>query len=446
VSIRRLFVANRGEIAVRVIRTCRELGVPTVLGVSVADKDSMAAELADRVVVIGPSHASESYLRVPTVIEAALGTDCDAIHPGYGFLSENPALAEAAADNGLRFIGPPAEVIAEAGDKLRARSVAASAGLPIVPGSEVTSFSDAAAFAAEAGYPLLLKAAGGGGGRGIKLATDENELRQLFGIAQAEAEAAFGDPRLYIERFIRSARHVEVQIAADDHGNVIHLGDRDCSTQRRYQKVIEEAPAPVLGADVRAALRHAGVEFARAIGYRNIGTVEFVVDAETGRFYFLEMNCRIQVEHPVTEMVCGIDLVALQLRLADGQPLGIDQHAVRFDGHAVECRLVAEDPARGFAPSPGRIDRFVVPAIAGLRIDTHCRPGALIPPFYDSLIAKIITHGADRPSALATMADALRGIEVTGVSTNRDLLQHLIGHDVFVSGRSTTKWLEEALA
>ncbi len=445
-SIDRLFVANRGEIAVRILRTCNEVGVTGVVGVSVVDRDSMAAELADRAVVLGPAQASESYLRVGTVVQAALGTGCDAIHPGYGFLSENPELAEAAADNDLCFVGPPAEVIRLAGDKLRARSVAVDAELPVVPGREVLTFQEAEAFVAETGFPVLLKAAAGGGGRGIKLAGDMPQLRARFGVAQAEAESAFGHRRLYVERFIRAARHVEVQIAADEHGTVLHLGERDCSTQRRYQKVIEEAPAPALDPAVRDALRDAAVAFARAIGYRNLGTVEFIVDVETSSFYFLEMNCRIQVEHPVTEAVCGLDLVALQLRIADGEPIGLAQGEVRLTGHAVECRLVAEDPASNFAPSPGRVERFDVPDLDGLRVDTHCRAGTLIPPYYDALMAKVITHAADRDGALATMRETLDNIVVEGVETNRELLARLVGEDRFVRADITTTWLEELFA
>jgi acetyl-CoA carboxylase biotin carboxylase subunit len=445
-SIERLFVANRGEIAVRIIRTCRELGVATVVGVSEVDRDSLAAELADRAVVLGPAHASASYLSVPTVVQAAIGTGCDAIHPGYGFLAENPLLAQAAADNDLRFVGPPAAVIGRAGDKLAAREVAVAAGLPVVPGRDVQSLADAQDFAGGAGYPVLVKAAAGGGGRGIKLARDADELSAVFGVAQAEAGAAFGDDRLYVERFIRAARHVEVQVAADDHGAVVHLGERDCSTQRRYQKVIEEAPAPALAPGVRDALCDAGVAFARAIDYRNVGTVEFVVDVESGSFFFLEMNCRIQVEHPVTEAVCGLDLVALQLAIANGQPLGFAQHDVAIDGHAVECRLVAEDPARGFAPSPGRIERFHVPELPGLRVDTHCRPGTVISPYYDSLVAKLIAHAPDRDAALATMSRALEQLEATGVQTNQSLLAELVGHERFLAADLTTKWLEETLA
>ena len=410
------------------------------------DRDSLAAELADRAVVLGGAHASESYLRVGTIIEAARGTGCDAIHPGYGFLAESPALAAAAAEHGLRFVGPPAAVIATAGDKLAAREVAIRAGLPVVPGREVATLQEAEQFAAEHGYPLLLKAAGGGGGRGIKLAGDLEQLRRSHALARAEAGAAFGDERLYVERLIVAARHIEVQIAADDHGAVIHLGERDCSTQRRYQKLVEEAPASRLDPGLREQLLDAGVAFAAAIGYRNIGTVEFVVDTASASFHFLECNCRIQVEHPVTEAVCGLDLVALQLAIADGEALPLAQDEVTFDGHAIECRLVAEDPARDFAPSPGRVTRFAAPALPGLRIDTHCRDGTLIPPFYDSLMAKLIAHAADREAALATMREALATLEVTGVATNRELLERIVSAPRFVAGDVTTTWLEELLA
>jgi acetyl-CoA carboxylase biotin carboxylase subunit len=443
---RRLFVANRGEIAVRIVRTCRELGIETVVGVSTVDRDSMAAELADRAVVLGPPRPSDSYLRVDTVIEAARGTGCDAIHPGYGFLSESPALAAAAREHGLRFVGPPAEVIAAAGDKLQARATAVAAGIPVVPGGEVATLEEAEAFAAEHGFPLLLKAAGGGGGRGIKLARDLDELRLGHALARAEAGAAFGDERLYVERLIVAARHLEVQIAADDHGAVIHLGERDCSTQRRYQKLAEESPAPALAPALRDGLLEAGVAFAAAIGYRNLGTVEFVVDTQAASFHFLECNCRIQVEHPVTEAVCGLDLIALQLRIADGERLPLTQEQVTFAGHAVECRLVAEDPQRDFAPSPGRVTRFAPPPPPGLRVDTHCRDGTLIPPYYDSLMAKLIAHGADRDSALDTMSDALAALVVEGVHTNRELLATIVAHPRLRAGAVTTTWLEEALA
>jgi acetyl-CoA carboxylase, biotin carboxylase subunit len=445
-ALTRVFIANRGEIAVRIVRACRELGLECVVGASQIDMDGLAAELADRVVCIGPAPASESYLRPELVVQAALGTGCDAIHPGYGFLAENPRLSALARENGIRFVGPPAEVIELAGDKLRAREVALEAGLPLVPGREVATLADAEEFASESGYPVLLKAAGGGGGRGIKLAHSGEELRSLFGVAVAEARSAFGDERLYVERYVADARHVEVQVAADEQGAVVHLGERDCSVQRRYQKLIEEAPAPFLPEPTRDALTGAGVAFARAIGYRNLGTVEFIVDAAGGEFFFLEMNCRIQVEHPVTEAVTGRDLVAEQLRIADGRPLTFTQEELSFEGHAVECRLTAEDVSRGFAPSPGRLTRFALPEdIDGLRVDTHCRDGALIPPHYDSLMAKLIGHGADRDEAIEIVHEALERLEVEGVETNAGLLAAVLDHPDFVHGRITTHWLEEAM-
>jgi acetyl-CoA carboxylase biotin carboxylase subunit len=436
-------VANRGEIAVRIVRACRALGLECVVGVSDVDRDSAAARLADRAVCIGPARASESYLRPETIVQAALGTGCDAIHPGYGFLSENPRLAALARDEGVAFVGPPAEVIELAGDKLRARTKAAEAGLPLVPGGEVATLAEARRFAGESGYPVLLKAAGGGGGRGIKLAHDDAELQALFGVAVAEAESAFGDPRLYVERFVAAARHVEVQIAADAHGAVVHLGERDCSVQRRYQKVIEEAPAPSITPGQRDALTSAAVAFARAIGYVNLGTVEFMVDARSGDLFFLECNCRIQVEHPVTEEVTGRDLVAEQLRIAAGERLSFAQDDVALTGHAVEARLTAEDVAHDFRPSPGRLSRFAVPDAANLRVDTHCADGTLIPPYYDSLMAKLIGRGPDRASAVGVLADALERLEVEGVQTNRALLRDVLAHDDFVAGAVTTRWLEE---
>ncbi|HMJ02325.1 MAG TPA: biotin carboxylase N-terminal domain-containing protein, partial [Conexibacter sp.] len=390
--------------------------------------------------------AADSYLRVGTIVEAALGTGCDAIHPGYGFLAENAAFAAAAAEHGLRFVGPRAEVIELTGDKLRARTAAAAAGLPLVPGRAVESRAEAERLAEEIGYPLLLKAAAGGGGRGIKLARDAAELATLYEVAAAEAGAAFGDARLYAERFITAARHVEVQILADEHGAVIHLGERDCSTQRRYQKLVEEAPAPCLAPALRDAACAAAVAFARSVGYTNAGTVELVVDVERERFAFLEMNCRIQVEHPVTEAVTGVDLVAEQLAIADGRPLSLAQEDVVFDGHAIECRLTAEDPQQDFRPSPGRLRRFALPDLPGVRVDTHCEEGTLIPPYYDSLMAKLIAHGPDRESARALLLEALERVEVEGVATNRALLAQVLGEPRFVAGELTTRWLEEALA
>src|SRR4051794_21904121 len=442
-SLARVFIANRGEIAVRIVRACRALGLECVVGASQIDMDGMAAELADRVVCIGPSPASESYLRPELVVQAALGTSCDAIHPGYGFLAENPRLPALARDNGISFVGPPPEVIELAGDKLRAREAAREAGLPLVPGRGGGALQEGGGVGARARPPLLLKAGGGGGGRGIKLAHGAEALRSLFAVAVAEARSAFGDERLYVERFVADARHVEVQVAADDHGAVVHLGERDCSVQRRYQKLIEEAPAPFLSTETRDALTAAGVAFARAIGYRNLGTVEFIVDAASGEFFFLEMNCRIQVEHPVTEQVTGRDLVAEQLRIAAGEPLSFAQDEIALTGHAVEARLTAEDVAHGFRPSPGRLAKFAVPDVAGLRVDTHCADGTLIPPYYDSLMAKLIGRGPDRASAVGVLSEALDRLQVEGVQTNRALLRDVLGSEDFAAGAVTTRWLEE---
>ncbi len=443
--LERVFVANRGEIALRIVSACQELGLETVVGTSEADRDGLAARRADRAVCIGPGPAAQSYLRDDLIVQAALGTGCDSIHPGYGFLSESPKLASRAREHGLVFIGPPPEVMELSGDKLRAREEAAGAGVPILPGQEVGSGSDPLAVGEQIGYPLLVKAAGGGGGRGIKLARDGEELDRLLSLARSEAGAAFGDERVYLERYIATARHVEVQVAADEHGAVVHLGERDCSVQRRYQKVVEEAPAPALEPSTRNALTAEAVSFARAIGYRNLGTVEFVVDAETGEHYFLEINCRIQVEHPVTEAVTGRDLVALQLRIADGQPLGFTQNDVVFDGHAIECRLNAEDVAHGFMPSPGTLSLFAIPELRQLRIDTHCFPGAVIPPYYDSLMAKLIAHAEGRDAAIDVLLEALEDLDVEGVETNRALLISVLAHDDFRRGAVTTDWLERAI-
>jgi acetyl-CoA carboxylase, biotin carboxylase subunit len=443
--IKRVFVANRGEIALRIVTACQELGIETVVGFSEADRGGLAARRADQAVCIGPAPAAQSYLRDDLVVQAALGTGCDAIHPGYGFLSESPKLASRAREQGLTFVGPPVEVIELSGDKLRAREEAARAGVPVLPGEEVASAAGARRVAEDIGFPVLVKAAGGGGGRGIKLARDADELDALLTLARSEAGAAFGDDRLYLERFVAAARHVEVQIAADEHGAIVHLGERDCSVQRRYQKVIEEAPAPALEPATRNALTAAAVAFGRAIGYQNLGTVEFVLDADTGEYFFLEVNCRIQVEHPVTEAVTGRDLVNLQLRIADGDPLGFAQDDVVFDGHAIECRLNAEDVAHGFMPSPGTLSLFSVPELLQLRVDTHLCAGSVIPPYYDSLMAKLIAHAEGRGAAIDVLQEALEDLDVEGVETNRMLLISILGHDDFQRGAVTTDWLERAI-
>ncbi len=443
--MKRVFIPNRGEIAVRIVRACRELDLECVVGASEPDLDGLAARQADRAVCLGPGPAGASYLRDDIVVQAALGTGCDAVHPGYGFLSESPKLAARAREHGLIFVGPPTDAISLAGDKLAARAEAENAGVPVLPGGEAQNAEQARELADRIGYPVLVKAAGGGGGRGIKRAADGEELAAVIGLASSEAAAAFADDRVYVERMIEAARHVEVQIAADDHDAVVHLGERDCSVQRRFQKVIEEAPAPALPDATRGELREAAVRFARAIGYRNLGTAEFVVDAESNEFFFLEVNCRIQVEHPVTEAVTGRDLVGLQLRIAAGEPLGFAQEDVTFSGHAVECRLNAEDVTRGFMPSPGTLSLFSIPERPGLRVDTHCSAGAVVPPYYDSLLAKLIAHGDDRDQAIDLLLDVLEDVDVDGVETNRALLLSVLGLPDFRAATVTTDWLERTL-
>jgi acetyl-CoA carboxylase, biotin carboxylase subunit len=430
---------------VRIVDACRSLGLECVVGASQPDMEGAAARMADRAVCLGPGPAGQSYLRAEVVVQAALGTGCDAIHPGYGFLSESPRLAGLAREHGRIFVGPPARAMELAGDKLAARAAAQSAGVPVLPGGEAPTPHQARELAAEIGYPVLVKAAGGGGGRGIKRVEDEGQLDALLALARQEAGAAFADDRVYLERMVSSARHVEVQIAADDHGNIVHLGERDCSVQRRYQKVIEEAPAPDLSDETRMILLDSAISMAGEIGYQNLGTVEFVVDPQTGEPFFLEVNCRIQVEHPVTEAVCGRDLVALQLRIADGEPLGFTQDEVTITGHAIECRLNAEDPVHGFRPSPGTLELFSIPDRAGLRVDTHCAPGASVPPYYDSLLAKLIGHRSDRDQAIELLLDVLTDVDVEGVETNRTLLIDVLGHPDFRAARVTTDWLERSL-
>jgi acetyl-CoA carboxylase, biotin carboxylase subunit len=443
--MRRVFIPNRGEIAVRIVNACHGLGLECVVGASQPDMDGLAARIADRKVCIGPGPAALSYLNVDAVVHAALSTRCDAIHPGYGFLSESPALAEKAREHGVTFVGPPARAIKLSGDKLAARDEAAKAGAPVLPGGEVTNAEEARALANTIGYPLLVKAAGGGGGRGIKRVQTQDELDGLLSLARSEAGAAFGDDRVYLEKLIEAARHVEVQIAADDHRSVLHLGDRDCTVQRRFQKVVEEARAPQVPAATRQRLQDSAVAFAERIGYRNLGTAEFVIDAATGDPYFLEMNCRIQVEHPVTEAITYLDLVQMQLQIASGHPMEIGQDDVSYHGHAVECRLNAEDPSHGYAPSPGTLSLFAVPDRSGLRVDTHCQAGTVVPPFYDSLLAKLIGHGSDREQAIDILIEALEDLDVDGVETNRTLLIGILGHPDFRAGPVTTDWLERAL-
>jgi len=445
-KVTRVLVANRGEIAVRIIRACQSLGIETVAAVSDADRESMAAKLANRAVCIGPARSSDSYLKVENLIAAAQGTGCDALHPGYGFLSERPALAQACVDNKITFIGPSAENITMMGDKLEARKIARSAGVPLVPGSDhARNPHEAAELAQQIGYPLLLKASAGGGGRGIKLVSNPGEIEDTFRVAAAEARAAFGNDTLYMERYVGNARHIEVQILGDQHGNVIHLGERDCSLQRRHQKIVEEAPAYAVSPDVRAKICQAAATLARSIGYRSAGTIEFIYDNDTADFYFLEMNTRIQVEHPVTEMITGVDLVAQQLLIARGEPLPYKQSDIKFTGHAIECRITAESPQHGFRPCPGRITEWHPPQGHGIRLDTHCYPGYVVPPFYDSLLAKLIVHASTREEAADQTKRALKDFLVSGIDTLIPFLKIVIADSEYRGGKVNTAWLEKKL-
>ena len=447
-GFRRILVANRGEIAVRVIRTCSRLGIETVLAVSDADARSMPALLADKVVLIGPAQAAHSYLDAGAVARAAVAVQADAVHPGYGFLSENARLATELEAAGVTFIGPHPQTLAVTGDKLAARQQAIAAGLPVLPGEAVPPGSHIRpddARLARLGLPVLVKAAGGGGGRGLRVVREPGELDGAVSVASAEAAAAFGDPRVYLERYVSPARHVEVQVLGDGE-RVIHLGDRDCSVQRRYQKLIEEAPAPGLPEMMREELRQAAVRLGRHLRYRGAGTVEFLVDVARGAFYFLEVNARIQVEHPVTEAITGVDIVAEQIAIAEGRPLRLAQDDVDFAGHAIECRVNAEDPAAGFTPSPGVIARAVFPAGPGVRVDTHVQAGSQVPPHYDSLLAKVITRGENREAALGLMLTALRRCEITGVATNIAMHEALLATPEFRRGGVDTAYLARELS
>jgi acetyl-CoA carboxylase biotin carboxylase subunit len=444
--MRRVLIANRGEIAVRIVRACFDEGIESVLAVSMADRESLAASLADRVVVIGPAAAASSYLCVERVVQAALYAGCDAVHPGYGFLSERAELAEACAENELIFIGPPADVMRRAGDKITARDIARSIAIPTGGDSKALSTVQEAVNAIRAvpTLPVMLKASAGGGGRGMAIVSERNDIGAAFERSRREAEAAFGDGRLYLERYVSSARHVEVQIMADGQGHVCHLGDRDCSCQRRHQKLIEEGPAADLPGHLRDAVRGSAVRLAQELGYIGAGTVEFLVDVDRGDFVFLEVNARVQVEHPVTEMISGVDIVREQLRVAAGKPLSFSQDEVRFDGHAVECRINAEDPRRGFAPSPGRITKWAFPQGAGVRVDTYAFPGAEVLPYYDSLVAKVITHAPTRAQAIDLMCRTLSRARVGGISTTIGLHLDLLSAEEFRRTPVTTRWLEES--
>ena len=429
---RKILIANRGEIALRILRACHDLGVRAVVAYSDVDRESLPVRLADEAVCIGPAQAARSYNNIPAIISAALITGCDAIHPGYGFLAENPYLAEVCGQVGVTFIGPRPEVIELMGNKAEARKTMKQAGLPIVPGSDgpIENLGTARQIARRIGYPLLVKAAAGGGGRGMRIVQDEGDLVRALPLAQAEAEAAFGNGEVYLERYLDHPRHVEVQVLADHFGNIMAVGERDCSIQRRHQKLVEEAPAPNLARKTRDALLGAAVKGAKAARYTNAGTLEFLVDS-SGNFYFMEMNTRIQVEHPVTEMTTGIDLVAWQIRIAAGQRLTLEQRDREPRGHAIECRITAEDATSDFAPSVGTVETYVAPGGPGVRVDSHLYAGYSVPPYYDSLLGKIIAWGRDREEATARMERALTETVITGVPQTVSFLRSIVAGDEF---------------
>ena len=442
-AIKKLLIANRGEIALRIIRTCREMGINTVAVYSTVDRSALHVQMADEAVCVGDPPSSRSYLNIPNIIAAATSRGADAIHPGYGFLAENDRFAEICNAHGLTFVGPSPESIREMGDKSTAKATMQRVGVPTIPGSEglLENPEEAAELAEAMGYPVMIKATAGGGGRGMRFVRSSEELESLFRAAQGEAEAAFGNPGLYMEKFIDRPRHVEVQILADRFGSVVHLGERDCSIQRRHQKLLEEAPGPGLDPIIRARMGDAAVSAARSIGYEGAGTVEFLLDA-TGQFYFMEMNTRIQVEHPVTEVVTGIDLIAEQLRIAAGEPLRFRQEDIQLRGHAIECRINAEDPRHNFRPAPGTITGWLPPGGPGVRFDSHVYTGYEIPPFYDSLIGKLIVWGEDRPAALRRMRRALSECAVIGVPTTIEFHLALLDRPEFQRGEVHTKFVE----
>ncbi len=441
----RVLVANRGEIAVRVIRALHELGVEAVAVYSTADRTSLHVRMADHAVCVGPAAASESYLRIPSVIAAAETTGCEAVHPGYGFLAENPAFVQACAESDLVFVGPPPDVMATMGDKISAKRAMRAANVPTVPGTDgATDVGAVRAAAEELGFPVLLKATAGGGGKGMRLVHRAEDLEDAFGLAANEADSAFGDPTMYLEKALVPARHVEIQVLCDGHGNVLTLGERECSIQRRHQKLIEESPSPALTPDRLEEMEEAAERACRVVGYRNAGTFEFLLGPD-GSFYFIELNARLQVEHPVTEMCTGVDIVREQLRIAAGEPLSVTGRAPRR-GHAIEIRLNAEDPEHDFRPSPGLITRFHLPQGPGVRVDTYLETGSVISPFYDSLVAKLVVWDSDRPAAIARAERALRETVIEGIATTRDLALEVLASAPFASGDYSTSTLEQLRA
>ncbi|MGB9667316.1 MAG: acetyl-CoA carboxylase biotin carboxylase subunit [Thermosulfidibacteraceae bacterium] len=441
---KKVLVANRGEIACRVIRACKEMGIRTVAIYSEADKEALHVKMADEAYLVGPAPSAQSYLNIDRIIEVARESGSEAIHPGYGFLAENPAFIERVEQNGIVFIGPNSEAVKAMGLKVEARRIMKSAGVPIVPGTvdPISSLDEAKKVASEIGYPVILKASAGGGGIGMQIARDEAELEQAFNMCQKRAQAYFGDPTVYIEKYIEKPRHIEIQVLADKHGNVIHVNERECSIQRRHQKVIEEAPSTVVTPELRKRMGEAAVAAARSINYDNAGTVEFIVDPNLN-FYFLEMNTRIQVEHPVTEMTTGIDLVKWQIRIAYGEKLALRQEDVVINGHAIECRIYAEDPDKNFMPSPGKITKLVWPQGEGIRIDAGVYEGWSVTPYYDPLLAKMIAWGKDREEARIRMINALRSTVIEGIKTNIGFHIGALSHPLFIEGKTYTTFVED---
>ncbi|MCI3148669.1 acetyl-CoA carboxylase biotin carboxylase subunit [Bacillus cereus] len=443
--IKKVLIANRGEIAVRIIRACKEMDIETVAIYSEADKESLHVQIADEAYCVGPTISKESYLNLTNIISVAKLTGCDAIHPGYGFLAENADFAELCRECNLIFIGPSPEAISKMGTKDVARDTMKEAGVPIVPGSQgiIKNTEEAIELANQIGYPVIIKATAGGGGKGIRVARYEEELIKGIQITQQEASTAFGNPGVYLEKYVEDFRHVEIQIMADTHGNAIHLGERDCTIQRRLQKLLEESPSPALDEDIRKQMGEAAVKAAVAVDYTGAGTVEFIYEYKTKTFYFMEMNTRIQVEHPVTEMVTGMDLIKEQILVASGEKLSLQQEEVQFNGWAIECRINAENPAKKFMPSPGKVEMYLPPGGFGIRVDSAVYPGYSIPPFYDSMVAKLIVHGKTREEAIAKMKRALSEFVIEGVHTTIPFHLQLLDHPDFVKGEFNTKFLEE---
>lgn len=443
---KKILVANRGEIAVRIIRACRELGIQTVAVYSEIDKEALHTQLADESICIGPAPAKDSYLDIKKIISATVITGAEAIHPGFGFLSENSKFAKVCEECNIKLIGPTGEMMDRMGNKSKARETMITAGVPVVPGSEgaVESFEEALQIANNMGYPVIIKASAGGGGRGMRIARSEQEFIASFKTAQSEAKNAFGDDTMYVEKYVENPKHIEFQILADEYGNTVHLGERDCSMQRRHQKVLEEAPSATIDSELRERMGEVAVRAAKSINYRNAGTVEFLLD-QSGEFYFIEMNTRIQVEHPVTEMVTGIDLIKEQIKIAAGQKLSFTQEDIQIKGHAIECRINAENPSKGFRPSPGTIEQLHIPGGNGIRVDSALYAGYTIPPTYDSMVAKLIVYDNDRDSAIMKMNSAIGEFIIQGIDTNLDFQYELLNHEEFLEGKYHTGFIESIL-